>query len=149
MRKREMTGDGGNHHEKLGIKRIACASQCTVPDTADTRPDPEFNNTHTMSSQPIEASHIPDCSYLLVSSTLFSSSSPISLVLVHHTIIIAQHEVRSSLYISPGQDPHLTPSTAYTEYSLHRVQNPPKVVHLQQQNENLTGSHTPTSRILR
>jgi len=39
-RKREIRGDGGNHHEKLGLKRILCVSQLTIPDTAGTSPDP-------------------------------------------------------------------------------------------------------------
>jgi hypothetical protein len=33
-RKRETRGDGTNHHEKLGLKRISDASQLTIPDTA-------------------------------------------------------------------------------------------------------------------
>jgi len=38
-RKRELRGHGGNHHEKLGLKRILCASQLTIPDTAGMTPD--------------------------------------------------------------------------------------------------------------
>jgi len=30
-RKREMWGYGGNHHEKLGLKKILCARQLTIP----------------------------------------------------------------------------------------------------------------------
>jgi hypothetical protein len=52
----------------------------------------------------------------LVSSTSSSSSSPISLFLVHNFTIIAEHKVKSSLSISPCHDHELTPSTAYTEY---------------------------------
>jgi len=86
-RKREIRGDGGNHHEKLGLKRISCASQFTIPDTAGTSPDPAGNNTNTRSSKPNQASRTPDFSGPLVSSTSFSSSSPISLSrpqLYHH-----------------------------------------------------------------
>jgi len=47
---REMRGDGGSHDEKLGLKRILCASQVTNPDTAGTSPDPACNYTDTRSS---------------------------------------------------------------------------------------------------
>jgi hypothetical protein len=76
-RKRDMRGDGGNHHEKLGLMRISCASQFTIPDTAGTSPDPAGNITDTRSSQSNQASRTPDFSYPLVSSISFSSSSPI------------------------------------------------------------------------
>jgi hypothetical protein len=39
-RKREMRGYKGNHYEKLGLKRILCASQVTVPDMVGKTPDP-------------------------------------------------------------------------------------------------------------
>jgi len=55
-RKREIRGDGGNHHEKLGHKRVSCASQLTIPDTAGTRPDPACDYTYTRSSKPNQAS---------------------------------------------------------------------------------------------
>jgi hypothetical protein len=116
-RKREMRGDGTNHHEKLGLQRISCASQFTIPDTVGTSPDPACNHTDTRSSQPNQASRTPDFSYPLVSSTSFSSSSPISLFLVHNSTIIAEHIVKSSL--SPCHDHELTPRTAYTEFSIH------------------------------
>jgi len=68
-RKREIRGDGGNHHEKLGLERISCASQLTIPDTADTSPDPAGNNSvmrsckpHQVSSTPNQASRTPDFS---------------------------------------------------------------------------------------
>jgi len=113
-------GDGTNHHEKLGLKRISCASQFTIPDTAGTSPDLACYNTDTRSSQPNQASRTPDFSFPLVSSTSFSSSSPISLFLIHiSTTVIVEHKVKSSLSISPWHDHELTPSTAYTEYSIH------------------------------
>jgi len=61
-RKREIRGDGGNHHEKQGLKRISCASQFTIPDMAGTSPDPAGNNTDTTSSKPNQASGTPDFS---------------------------------------------------------------------------------------
>jgi len=127
-----MRGDGGNHHEKLGLKRMPCASQFTIPDTAGTNPDPACNYTHTSSSQPNQAIRTPDFSYPLVSSTSFSSSSPISLFLVNNSNIITEHKLQLSLSISPCHDHELTLSTAYTEYNIHLVLamgpgNPPAV----------------------
>jgi len=108
-------GDGTNHHEKLGLKKISCASQFTIPDTAGTSPDPACNNTDTRSSRPNQASRTPDFSYPLISSTSFSSSSPIPLLLIHISTIIAEHKVKSCLSISPWHDHELTPSTASTQ----------------------------------
>jgi len=102
---------------------MACVSQFTIPDMAGTRPYPACNDTYTRSSQPNQASRTPDFSYPLVSSTSFSSSSPISLFLIHISTIIAEHKVKSSLSISPWHDHELTPSTAYTKYSIYRVQH--------------------------
>jgi len=119
-RKRETRGDGENHHEKLGLKRISCASQLSIPNTAGMSPDPVCNNTDRRSSQPNQASRTPDFSYLLVSSTSVSSSSPISLLLVHNSTIIAKHKVKSSLSISPCHDHELT-----LKYSILRVQHTP------------------------
>jgi len=109
----------GNDHDKLGLKRISCARQFTIPDTAGISPDPACDYTDTRSSQPNQASHTLDFSYLLVSCTSFSSSSPICLFLVHNSTIIAEHKVKSSLSISPCHDHEFTLSTAYTEYSIH------------------------------
>jgi len=92
-RKREMRGDGGNQHEKLGLKKISGASQFTIPDTAGMSTDLVSNYTDTRSSQPNQASRIPDFSYPLVSSTSFSSASPISLFLVHDSNIVTEHKV--------------------------------------------------------
>jgi len=108
-------GDGTNHHEKLGLKRIPCASQFTIPDMAGMNPDPACNDIDTRSSHPSQASRTPDFSYPLVSSTSFSSSSPISLFVIHISTIIAEHKVQSSLSISPWHDHELTPSTASTQ----------------------------------
>jgi len=59
-RKREIRGDRGNHHEKMGLEKISCASQLTIPDTAGTIPDPAGNITDTGSSKPNQASCTPD-----------------------------------------------------------------------------------------
>ena len=129
-RMREIRGDGGIHHEKLGLKRFSCASHFTITNTADLSPDPAGNNTDTRSCKPNQASRNPDISGLLVSSISFSSSSPISLFLVHNSTIIARTQSQViSLYLSmPSswvntecilhQVQH-TLSTATTEYSIH------------------------------
>jgi len=118
----------GNHHEKLGLKIISSESPFTIPDMAGTTPDTGCNYTDMRSSQPNQASHTPDFSYPLVSSTSFSYSSPISFFLVHNSTIIAEPKVMSSLSISLCHDHELTVSTAYAKYSIHRVQHPPKIV---------------------
>jgi len=122
-----MRGDVGNPHEKLGFERISYASQFSICDTAGPSPDQMCNHTDTRSSQPNQASCTPDFSYPLVLSTSFSSASPTSLFLVHNSTIIAEHNVKSSLSISPCHDHELTPSTSYTEYSLHRIPHTPKI----------------------
>jgi len=124
-----MRGDGGNHHEKLGLKRILCARQFTIPDSAGTSPDLACNFTDMRPSQPDQASSTPDFSYPLVPSISFASSYPISLFLVHNSTIIAEHKVKSSFSISPCHDHELTPSTTYTEYSIHRVQHTPSAAY--------------------
>jgi len=146
-----MRGEWGNHHEKLGLKRISCVIQFTIPDTAGTCSDPACTNTDTRSSQPNQASRTPDFSNPLVSSTSFSSSSPFCVFPIHNSNIIAKLKVKSSLSLSPCHGHQLTPSTAYTEYthtpstaytkiqhipkySIHqstaytKVQHPPKIV---------------------
>jgi len=60
--KREITGDEGNHQEKLGLKRISCASQLTIPAMARIGPDPAGNNTDTRPCKPNPASRTPDYS---------------------------------------------------------------------------------------
>jgi len=128
-RKREMRGYAGNHHEKLGLKRISCVSQLTISDTAGMSPNPACNYSDTRSSQPNQTSRTLDFSYQLVSSISYSSSSSISLFLVHNSTIIAEHKVHLSFSISPCHDHELTPSTAYTEYSIHRVQHTPSTAY--------------------
>jgi len=113
-----MRGVGGNHHEKVRLSRISCASQFTIPDTAGMSPDPACNKTTMRSSVTNQASRTPDFSCPLVTSISFSSSSPISLFLVHNSIIITEHKVKSSLSMSPCHDHEFTPSTAYAEYSI-------------------------------
>jgi len=119
-----MRGDGGNQHEKLGLKRIWCASQLTIPDTPGTTPDPAGKNTDTRSSKPNQESRTPDFPYPLVSSIFV----PIFIPHLSFSTIIAEHKVKPSLSISPCHDHVLTLSTVYTEYSIHRVQHTSKIV---------------------
>jgi len=120
-RKREMRGDGTNHHEKLGLKRILCASQFTIPDMAGMSSDLEcktpIQNLPTLIRQLVRLtfhfhSYLPHRSHL----------DPLSLFLVDNSTIFAEHKVVSSLSISPCHNRKLTPSTAYTEYSVHPSQ---------------------------
>jgi len=120
-RKREMGRDGTNHHEQLGLQRISCVSQFTIPVMAHMSPDPACNQSNTWSFQPNQVCHTPDFCDRLVSSTSFPSSSLISLFLVHNSTIIAENKVELSLSIFQCHDHELTPSTAYTKYSIHQV----------------------------
>ena len=126
-----MRGYGGNHHEKLGLTRISGASPFNIPDMAVKSPDPACNYTNTRSFQPNEASRTQDFSYPLVSSTSFSSASLICLFLLHNSTIIAEYRVNSSRSISRCQYHELSPSTAYTEYSIHRVKHTPSTTSTQ------------------
>jgi len=107
-----MTRDRANHPEKQGLRRISSASEFTVSDVAGTHPDLAYTNTNTRSFQMNKANHTPAFAYLHVSSTLFPSSSPLSLFPVHNSTIIAEHKVRSSFSISPCHVNQLTPSTS-------------------------------------
>jgi len=122
-RLREIRGDEGNHHEKLGLKRISCVSQFTIPDTAGTSPDPAGNFIDTSSSKPHKASRTPDFAYSLISSILFSYWSPFPLFLVHTSTIIA----RIQSQVIP---PYLSMpwSRVNTECSIHQVQHSSKIV---------------------
>jgi len=132
-RERDMTGDCPNHHEKMGPKSKWSASQSPIPDTAGVSPNQVCSNTNTQSTAPNEAGHTPDLLYVLVSSTLFWSSSqsccfssttlPLSQntmlrhpLLFLHGMIMCWHWVQQS------------PSTPYAENCIHPVQHPPKIV---------------------
>jgi hypothetical protein len=107
---------------------------------AGTSPDPACNYTNTRSSQPTQASPTPHLSYALIS-TSFSSSSAISLLLVHNSTIIAEHKVMSFLSISPCHDHDLTLSTAYIEYNIHRVRHTPSTASTQDCLSSLHSHH--------
>ena len=59
---REIREDGGNHHEKLGHKRILCGNHVTIPITACTTLDLAGNNIDMRASKPNLSSHTADWS---------------------------------------------------------------------------------------
>jgi len=124
-----MGRDVANHHEKLGRKRILCASQFVTPDTAGVSPNLACNHTDPRFSQPDQASHTSEFSYSLISSTSFSGSTLISYLLVHNSTIITEYDVKPSLSISPCHKDELTPNTAYTEYSIPQIQHIPNTAY--------------------
>jgi hypothetical protein len=120
-RKSVMRGDGAYHHEKLGLERILCASQFTIPDKAGTSPNLACNNTVTWSSQSNHTRSTPHFSVLLISSISFSSPSPNFYLPIHNSNVIAEHTVMSSLAMSPFDDTQLILMTAYTMYDIHHI----------------------------
>jgi len=127
----EMRGDGGNHHEKLRLKRISCVSQFTDSDTAGASSEPACNYTDTRSSNPIWQavpliSHIPSypphCSHRHPPSLSFSSTTLPSLQntkLSHpslslHVLIMSWHRVQQTPSTSIHWVQH-TPTTASTQ----------------------------------
>jgi len=116
-----MRRDVVGHHVKLGFKRIACVSHLTIPDMTGPTPYLAGKTTDTRSSKSNQASRTHDCSYPLVSSISFPSSSPITLSLpsshntkLSHPSLSLHVMIMSSYWVQ-----HL-PSTASTEYSIHR-----------------------------
>jgi hypothetical protein len=61
-RKRESKGDGGTYDEKLGLEKISCANQLTIPVKAGTSPEPAGNSTDAGISKPNLASRPADFS---------------------------------------------------------------------------------------
>ena len=140
MRKREMREDGTNHNEKLGLRRILFVSQFTIPDTAGTSANAMCDNTDMRCARPNQASHTPDFSYPLVLSTLFSSSSP-SPSFSSTTLPSLQNTKLS--HPSPCHDHEVTPSTAYTKYSIHQVQHTPSTAYTKYSIHQV--QHTPST----
>jgi hypothetical protein len=114
-----MGRDGGNEHKKLEVKRLLCASQFTIADTAGTTYDPGGKNTDTTFYKYELGKSYPDYSYLLVSSIPFQPSYHISLSLLSSPnaklshLSLSPHFMIMSQYIVQH-----TPSNAYTEYSI-------------------------------
>jgi hypothetical protein len=89
---RGMQGDGGNHHENPGYKRILCTGYFTTHHTADTTPYLADKNTYTRSSNSTQTCLTLDFPNLLISSILFPSSSH-SLFLALNSAIIIEYKV--------------------------------------------------------
>ena len=142
-RKREMSGEGVKHHAEQGLERISYTSQFTISDAADMSPYAASTITHTWSSQHNHASHGPDFSCPLVSSTSCSSSSPNSLDIIRNSTINAEHKVKSSLSITLCHDHEWTRSTEYTEYSIHQVQLTPGTAYSEYSKHPV--QHTPST----
>ena len=121
--------DGGNHHEKLGLKRISCASQLTsqirqvrVPIRQVITPIRGLLNPIRQVVPLISqvCLYPPYRSHLHLPSLSFSSTTLPSL---------QEHKVMSSFSISPCHHHELTPSAAYTECSIHWVQHTPSTAY--------------------
>jgi hypothetical protein len=100
---------------------MLCAREFTIPNTAGSSPNLACIFTDSRSSQPNQARCTPNFSYQLVSSTSVSSSSPISLFLIHNSSIIAENQVKSSLSVFPCHDHELIPSAVSTEYNMYHA----------------------------
>jgi len=98
----------------------------TIPYMVGTSPDPEGTITDLMSSKPNQLSPTPDFSFLFVSFIRFPYSS---LFAIHNSAIIAEHNVMSSLSISPYHDQEIAPTTVYNKYSTNRKQHTPATVY--------------------
>jgi len=125
---KEIRRDGGNRHKKLGLRefhvRVNGPSQIwqvRVPIRRVITPMRGLLNPirqvvllifHSCSYPPYRFHlHPPSRSF---SSTTLPSSQ--------------EHQVKSSLSISPCHHYELTLSAAYTKYSIHQVQHTPKIV---------------------
>jgi len=120
-----MRGDGGNHHEKLGLRefcvRVNLPSPIRQVRVLIRRVITLIRGLPNPIGQVVPLiSHIrsypPHHSHLHPPSLSFSSTT---------STIIAEHKVMSSLSISPCHDHELTPVQAYTQYSIHPVQRTP------------------------
>lgn len=67
----------GNHHEKVGLQRILCACQFTIPTGAAITSDPAGESSDMWSSKGSQASRTPSLPYSLLSSTACPSSTTI------------------------------------------------------------------------
>jgi H+/Cl- antiporter ClcA len=117
-RKGEMRGYRGNHHEKRRLIGISCASQCTILHMAGTSHVLVHIYTNTRVSQCNQASGTPCFAYALVILHIVLIFIFFSLLLVHNYTIIVEHKVQSSLSISQRHDHEMSPSSAYTQYSI-------------------------------
>jgi len=87
--------------------------------------NPVHNHTNMRSSQPNQSCYSRNFQFPLISFTSLSAESSISVFLVNNCTIVAEDKVKSSLSISPCHNHKSTPSTVYTEYSIHPGQHMP------------------------
>jgi len=128
-RKREIRGDGGNHHEELGLREFrvqvnwpSLISQVQVPIRLVITPIRGLlhwiRQVVPLSSH--RHSYPPYHSHLHPPSLSFSSTTRPS---------SQEHKVKSSPSISPCHHHELTPSAAYTKCSIHQVQHTPSTAY--------------------
>jgi hypothetical protein len=93
MGKWVMRGDGTYHLNKLTVMRLTYIGQYTIPDKATASLNSTCHIIDMRSFKLRQASHTPDFSKPLVSSTVYVTPSPTSLFLVKDCTIIAEHIV--------------------------------------------------------
>jgi len=125
-RKREMIRDRGNRHQKLGLREFRVRVNLPSPIWQVRVPirlviTPKWGLPNQIRHIVHLISHIR--SYPPYRSQLH----PPSVFLVHNCTILAEYKVMSSFSIFPCHDHELTLCTAYTEYSIHWIQHPPKI----------------------
>jgi len=128
----EMWRYGGNHRAKLGLKRILCPSQLTIPIQQVRVPIRHLITSIQGFPNPIRQvvpviSHIraypPHRSHLHPSSLCFSST----------TLLSSQNTMRShpslslNVMIMSWHQVQHTPSTAYTDNSIHQIHHTPMI----------------------
>jgi len=129
-RKREMKGDRGNHHGKLGLREFRV--RVDLPSPIEQIPLLIWRVITPIQGLPNPIipiipliSHIH--SYPPYRSHLYSQS----LFVVHNSTIITENKVKSHLSISACQDHELTLCAAYTKYSIHQVRYTPNTTYNQ------------------
>jgi len=129
-----MRVDGTKQPKMLGLDRIPCVSEFTIPDRAGKCPDPAFNYIDALCSKLNEACRSSDVSYLDISSIWFPCSWFIPLPytpLDHHhkNTKLCHPSVSPHAIIMWWQWVHYTQSTVYTEYIFYRVQHTPSTAY--------------------
>jgi len=110
MRKRRIRGDGGNHHAKVRLQRILCASQSTFPDMAGMSPDQAGYKPDTTSYNPNQASCTTDFSEWLISAGI-----------LHIVPIFIPHLSFSSITLPSSRNTKLTTSQRIYQCSPIRI----------------------------
>jgi hypothetical protein len=138
MRKREMIGDGGNHHEKLGLREYCVWVNLPSP-KRQVRVLIQWVITPICSLLNPIRQFVPLISHIHLYPPYHSHLYPPSLFLAHNSTIIAEHKAKSYLSISPCHDHEVILCTAYTQYSIHRIQHTPNTAYTQ---DCLTSLHS-------